>query len=113
MCDRYQGTGRTALESCRDACASLATPFAAASAAASDHRPEPRSSEPLRYTATTRRQAVSIHDKNHPLLPGATLEEPRDSILASAPPFPPYEELVLDGLTDDEETSFLTAIVGA
>jgi hypothetical protein len=56
---------------------------------------------------------MSIHDEHHPVLPGESLEEPRDIVLASARPFPQYEDMVIDGLTDDEEALFLAAIADA
>ena len=56
---------------------------------------------------------MSIHDDHPPILPGESLEESRDQILASARPFPRYEDMVIDGLTDDEEASFLAAIAAA
>jgi hypothetical protein len=56
---------------------------------------------------------MSIHDEHHPVLPGETLEESRDLVLASAQPFPRYEDMVIEGLTDDEERLFLAAITDA
>ncbi len=56
---------------------------------------------------------MSIHDEHHPVLPGKTLEESRDVVVASAGPFPRYEDMVIDGLTDDEEALFLSAIANA
>ncbi len=53
---------------------------------------------------------MSVHDEHQPVLPGETLEEPREKVLASARPFPRYEDMVIERLTDDEETSFLAAI---
>lgn len=41
---------------------------------------------------------------------GASLEEPRDEILESAYTFPPAGDLVVEGLTNAEEESFLAAI---
>ena len=37
----------------------------------------------------------------------------RDELLARARPFPPYEEMVIEGLTDEEEEAFLKAIAEA
>jgi hypothetical protein len=34
----------------------------------------------------------------------------RDELLARVKPFPPYEEMVIQGLTDEEEQAFLDAI---
>lgn len=44
-------------------------------------------------------------------------EEPRlptrEEVLSRGRPFPPYEDMVIDGLTDDEEEDFLKAIAEA
>lgn len=56
---------------------------------------------------------MPIHDDHHPILPGDALEDPREMILASALPFPRYEDMVIAELTDDEEALFLTAIAEA
>jgi hypothetical protein len=37
----------------------------------------------------------------------------REEVLSRGRPFPPYEEMVIDGLTDDEEEEFLKAIAEA
>lgn len=37
----------------------------------------------------------------------------RDELFARARPFPPYEEMVIEGLTDEEEEAFLKAIAEA
>ena len=37
----------------------------------------------------------------------------REEVLARGRPFPPYEEMIIDGLTDAEEEAFLTAIAEA
>lgn len=37
----------------------------------------------------------------------------REEILSRAKPFPPYAEMVIDGLTDEEEEAFLKAIAEA
>jgi len=34
-------------------------------------------------------------------------------VLARGKPFPPYDEMVIEGLTDDEEEAFLRAIAEA
>lgn len=44
---------------------------------------------------------------------GETLEESRTKVLATAPLFPGYDEMVIDGLTDDEEAEFLAALAEA
>jgi len=36
----------------------------------------------------------------------------RERVLATASLFPLYEDMVIDGLTDDEEVRFLAAIAG-
>jgi hypothetical protein len=55
---------------------------------------------------------MSMHQERRPVLDGETLEESRERILATATLFPSYEDMVIDGLTDDEEARFLAAIVG-
>jgi hypothetical protein len=37
----------------------------------------------------------------------------REELLARGKPFPPYEEMVIDGLTDEQEDAFLKAIAEA
>lgn len=37
----------------------------------------------------------------------------REEVLARGRPFPPYEEMVIEGLTDKEEEAFLNAIAEA
>ena len=37
----------------------------------------------------------------------------REEVLARGKPFPPYEEMIIEGLTDAEEEAFLTAIAEA
>lgn len=37
----------------------------------------------------------------------------RDEVRARGKPFPPYEDMVIQGLTDDEEDAFLRAIAEA
>jgi hypothetical protein len=41
------------------------------------------------------------------------VEETPDEILASAAPFPPFEEMVIDGLTEEEDRIFLETILSA
>lgn len=55
---------------------------------------------------------MSMHQEHGPVRDGVTLEESRERILASATLFPTYEDMVIDGLTDDEEARFLAAIAG-
>jgi hypothetical protein len=44
---------------------------------------------------------------------GASLEQTRDQILHPAPIFPGRDELLVDGLSDTEEATFLAAIADA
>ncbi len=37
----------------------------------------------------------------------------REEVLARGRPFPPYEEMVIEDLTDEEEAAFLSAIAEA
>ena len=37
----------------------------------------------------------------------------REEVLARGKPFPPYEEMIIEDLTDAEEEAFLTAIAEA
>lgn len=53
---------------------------------------------------------MSMHEEHRPVLDGDTLEESRERVLATARLFPQYEDMVIDGLTDDEEALFLAAI---
>jgi len=55
---------------------------------------------------------MSMHHEHRPVLEGDTLEESRERVLATASLFPLYEDMVIDGLTDDEEARFLAAIAG-
>jgi len=56
---------------------------------------------------------MSMHHEHRPGLEGDTLEESRERVLATASLFPLYEDMVIDGLTDDEaEARFLAAIAG-
>jgi hypothetical protein len=51
-----------------------------------------------------------MYEEHKSVLPGATLEECRENVLATAQPFPRHEDMVIDGLTDDEEALFLAAL---
>ena len=53
---------------------------------------------------------MSMHQEHRPVLDGETLEESRERVLATAGLFPPNEDMVIGGLTDDEEAQFLAAI---
>jgi len=46
------------------------------------------------------------HDEN----PGESLESSRDELLRRAKPFPTYEEMVIEELTDHEAEAFWAAI---
>jgi len=37
----------------------------------------------------------------------------REEVLERGKPFPPYEEMIIEGLTDEEEAAFLKAIAEA
>ena len=56
---------------------------------------------------------MSTHEDHPRHVPGQSLEESREKVLARGKPFPRYEDMVIDGLTDDEEASFLAAIADA
>ena len=56
---------------------------------------------------------MSTHEIDPTPLLGRSLEESREALLARAQPFPPYEDMIIDGLTDDEEKKFLDAIAEA
>lgn len=53
--------------------------------------------------------AVERHPRHTP----PQVRESREEILASGKPFPHYEDMVIDELTNDEEAQFLAAIAGA
>lgn len=42
---------------------------------------------------------------------GESLERSREEVLAAARPLPPHQEMVIEGLTEDEESIFLDAIL--
>jgi hypothetical protein len=44
---------------------------------------------------------------------GASLERSREEVLAAARPLPPHEEMIIEDLTDEEESIFLEAIFNA
>jgi hypothetical protein len=44
---------------------------------------------------------------------GASLERSKEEVLAAARPLPPHEEMMIEGLTDDEERIFIEAIFDA
>jgi hypothetical protein len=43
----------------------------------------------------------------------APVEESPEEILASARPFPPFEEMIIEDLTDEEQRVFLEVIFNA
>ena len=53
-------------------------------------------------------RAISMHNAPHRALLGTSPEGPRDQLLESAPTFPGY--LLVEGLSDAEEASFLAAL---
>ena len=56
---------------------------------------------------------MSTHQGHPHHVPGQPLEESRERVLARGKPFPVYEDMVIEGLTDDEEAQFLAAVAGA
>jgi hypothetical protein len=56
---------------------------------------------------------MSTHEDHPRPVPGQSLAESREKVLARGKPFPGYEEMVINELTDDEEAQFLAAIAGA
>ena len=40
-------------------------------------------------------------------------ERDKDDVLAAARPLPPDEDVLIDGLTEDEDRLFLAAVLGA
>ena len=42
--------------------------------------------------------------------PGASLEVSREEQLSRGRPFPPYEEMVIEDLTEEEGAAFLAAV---
>lgn len=51
-------------------------------------------------------QRVDEHDRRRPL-------PTRDEVIARGRPFPAYEKMVIEDLTDEEEAAFLQAIADA
>ena len=56
---------------------------------------------------------MSTHEDHPHPVPGQSLEESREKVLARGKAFPRYEDMVIEELTDDEEAQFLAAIAGA
>lgn len=56
---------------------------------------------------------MSTHQDHPHHLPGQSLEESREKVLARGRAFPHYEDMVIEGLTDDEEAQFLAAVADA
>jgi hypothetical protein len=56
---------------------------------------------------------MSTHEIEPTPTLGRSLEEPRDAVLARAVPLPPRGEMIIEGLTDQEEQLFLDAIAEA
>jgi hypothetical protein len=44
---------------------------------------------------------------------GVTRERDKDDVLAAARPLPPDEDVLIDGLTEDEDHLFLAAVLEA
>jgi hypothetical protein len=44
---------------------------------------------------------------------GVTRERGKDDVLAAARPLPPDEDVLIDGLTEDEDRLFLAAVLEA
>ena len=65
-----------------------------------------------RYSGVVGGGVMSVQDAEHNRA-GESLEESRAAVLATAPIFPGYENMVIDGLTDDEEARFLAALAEA
>ncbi|MDZ7734164.1 MAG: hypothetical protein U5R31_14825 [Acidimicrobiia bacterium] len=53
---------------------------------------------------------MSTHEDHPRHVPGQSLEENREKILARGKRFPRYEDMVIEELTDDEEEQFLAAV---
>jgi hypothetical protein len=56
---------------------------------------------------------MSTHEDHPHHVPGQPLEESREKVLARGKPFPRYEDMVIEDLTDDEEERFLAAVADA
>lgn len=56
---------------------------------------------------------MSTHEDHSHHAPGQSLEESREKVLARGKPFPRYEDMVIEDLTDDEEERFLAAVADA
>ena len=56
---------------------------------------------------------MSTNDDRSQHVPGQSLEESRETVLARGKPFPRYEDMVIEDLTDDEEERFLAAVADA
>ena len=52
-------------------------------------------------------------DEGHSQSPGASLEVAPETMLASGRAFPPYEDMVIEELSDEEAESFWAAITQA
>lgn len=56
---------------------------------------------------------MSTNDDGSHHVPGRSLEESRESVLARGKPFLRHEDMVIEDLTDDEEERFLAAVADA
>jgi hypothetical protein len=56
---------------------------------------------------------MSEPEAARPASRGASLERSREEVLAAARPLPPYEEMLIEDLTDEECRIFVEAIFDA
>ena len=56
---------------------------------------------------------MSEPEPREPAPKGTSLERSKEQVLAAARPLPPHEEMVIEGLTDEEERIFVEAIFNA
>ena len=64
-----------------------------------------------RRSAVRRRTLVSVSVQPSENRPGASLEVAREEALRRGRPFPRYEEMVIEELTDEESEAFWAAII--
>ena len=56
---------------------------------------------------------MSQPESRPPVSKSTSLERSKEEVLAAARPLPPHEEMMIEGLTDDEERIFIEAIFDA
>jgi len=56
---------------------------------------------------------MSEPEAHEPTPRSPSLERSREEVLAAARPLPPHEEMMIEGLTDEEERIFIEAILDA